>query len=984
VIQQFRNAGLYPSLSAPVFSPHGGVINGSLTLNMSVTNAAIYYTTNGSDPRVPLTGAVAAGAIQYTGPLTLLDSVRIKARALFNATNWSALNEAVYTNAIPPPLRVTELMFHPDFPAGSTNASEDLEYLELRNIGSAPLPLIGYGFDHGITFTFTNYLTLAAGDYIVLVKNRAAFEARYGLGLNIGGEYVGELSDGGEGIRLLGALGEVVQEFDYSDWYPLTDGLGFSLVIVDDHGPLEAWSRKEGWRESGGPGGSPGAADPVSTVAHVLITEALTHTDPPSVDAIELFNPTAGDVNIGGWLLTDDRSAPRKYRLPANTMIFAGSFLVFDESQFNTMPGVDPSFSLSSHGEAVYLFSADAGTNLTGWAHGFSFGAAANGVSFGRYLTSVGEEHFVAQTTNTLGTNNAPPLVGPIVINEISYHPGPGGDEFVELKNIRGTNVALFDPAVPANTWKLAGVGLDFPGSITLGPGELLLLVGMDPAVFRAKYGISPTVPILGPFHGALQDSGESLELQWPDTPETVDGLPFVPYIVGDAVKYNDRSPWPALADGSGPSLQRLSPSSYGNDPINWTAARPTPGAEYGGGTAPSILAQPSSLTTTGGLSVSFTVSVAGTAPFSYQWAFNDTPLSNETNATLLLPSAQPANNGTYRVVIFNSAGAVMSSNATLVVRVRPQLGTLPGNFTPRPGSNITFSVSASTDYPPLTYQWLFNGTNLSGATNATLVRTNIQLAHDGAYTVVVTDAIGLTNVAGGSIVVYIAPALGLQPQGLTVLQGDPAAFSVSAFGNPLPLSFRWRFKAVGSSSTINLTNMIIAQTNADYTIANAHPTNSGTYSVVCTNVAGSSALSSNVVLTVLADNDGDRLPDDWERLYGFSTNSLADASADPDLDGMTNLAEYLAGTDPTNGLSYLKIDALALSGGITNQLLLTLSAVSNHTYSIICRDDVATGTWVRLADIEARTTNRVATVTNELPAGVTNRFYRLQTPKLP
>src|SRR5262249_24989492 len=159
------------------------------------------------------------------------------------------------------------------------------------------LPLLGYAFDRGLTFTFSNYITLAAGDYVLVVKNRSAFESRYGLGLNIAGEYAGELSDSGEGIRLLGALGGVVQDFAYSGWYPLTDGLGFSLVIVNDHGPLEAWSQKEGWRASGSPGGSPGTTDPTSSVPHILITEALTHTDLPSVDAIELWNPTAGDVN---------------------------------------------------------------------------------------------------------------------------------------------------------------------------------------------------------------------------------------------------------------------------------------------------------------------------------------------------------------------------------------------------------------------------------------------------------------------------------------------------------------------------------------------------------------------------------------------------------------------------------------------------------------------------------------------------------------
>ena len=69
---------------------------------------------------------------------------------------------------------------------------------------------------------------------------------------------------------------------------------------------------------------------------------------------------------------------------------------------------------------------------------------------------------------------------------------------------------------------------------------------------------------ILGPYAGQLQDDGENLELQKPDNPNT-NG--FVPYVVVEAVRYNDRAPWPPAADGSGMSLQRLRASAYGNEP---------------------------------------------------------------------------------------------------------------------------------------------------------------------------------------------------------------------------------------------------------------------------------------------------------------------------------------------------------------------------------------------------------------------------------
>jgi hypothetical protein len=107
-----------------------------------------------------------------------------------------------------------------------------------------------------------------------------------------------------------------------------------------------------------------------------------------------------------------------------------------------------------------------------------------------------------------------------------------------------------------------------------------LLVVATNPAAFRAKYGVATNVQIFGPYAGQLQDGGENVELQAPDNPNT-DG---VPYVQVDAVRYNDKAPWPPAADGSGLSLQRVQLSGYGNEPTNWVAAAPTPGQALGSG----------------------------------------------------------------------------------------------------------------------------------------------------------------------------------------------------------------------------------------------------------------------------------------------------------------------------------------------------------------------------------------------------------------
>jgi hypothetical protein len=237
-----------------------------------------------------------------------------------------------------------------------------------------------------------------------------------------------------------------------------------------------------------------------------------------------------------------------------------------------------------------------------------------NGVSFGRYQTSVGME-FVALEERTFGVDqpsslaefrtgggklNAAARVGPVVINEIHYHPpdpepvdGASG-EYLELHNPTLEDVPLHGPGSATNTWRLrGGVELDFPTGLSLEPGEFLLVVDFDPeedidalATFRARHGLSESTRVVGPYSGRLDNAGERLELFRPDAPETTGpDAGWVPYVLVEAVEYGDAHPWPGAADGGGESLQRVSAEAYGNEPLNWQAASPTAGAANESGT---------------------------------------------------------------------------------------------------------------------------------------------------------------------------------------------------------------------------------------------------------------------------------------------------------------------------------------------------------------------------------------------------------------
>src|SRR4029079_14390202 len=121
---------------------------------------------------------------------------------------------------------------------------------------------------------------------------------------------------------------------------------------------------------------------------------------------------------------------------------------------------------LNAEGGKVFLYSGDPLTNLTGYSHGFAFGAAAERVTFGRYVISTGEEQFPAQIAPTPGGANSGPLIADVVINEIHYNPRPGGDAFVEIKNRSGASVALYDALRPTNTWRLNGIDFVFPTNV--------------------------------------------------------------------------------------------------------------------------------------------------------------------------------------------------------------------------------------------------------------------------------------------------------------------------------------------------------------------------------------------------------------------------------------------------------------------------------------------------------------------------------------
>lgn len=204
-------------------------------------------------------------ARRYTGPIPLQGVAHIKARARHQG-EWSALHEALFAAGIPAVV-LTEVHYHPADPTPEEQAlgfldADDFEFLELTNPGPLPADLTGARFDRGIQFDFSqaDRRLLAPGETILLVSNRDAFAARYGVDLPVIGQYEGHLANGGETLRLVDALGEPLLEWSYDDappWPAEADGQGSSLQLRDltlDPADPASWQaspraggRPDGW-----------------------------------------------------------------------------------------------------------------------------------------------------------------------------------------------------------------------------------------------------------------------------------------------------------------------------------------------------------------------------------------------------------------------------------------------------------------------------------------------------------------------------------------------------------------------------------------------------------------------------------------------------------------------------------------------------------------------------------------------------------------
>jgi beta-galactosidase len=258
----------------------------------------------------------------------------------------------------------------------------------------------------------------------------------------------------------------------------------------------------------------------------------------------------------------------------------------------------------------------------------------------------------------------------------------------------------------------------------------------------------------------------------------------------------------------------------------------------------PAIILPPVSTAVTVGQPAMFSATATGTAPLTFQWLKNGTPISGATNSSYTTPATTPAdNNSLFTVTATNSLGSVTSSAATVTVDAAAAVAitTQPLNQTAYVGQTAQFSVAA-TGSPVLTYQWQRNGAAIAGATASTYTTPVLAAGDNGAtFTVVVSNPVNSVTSSAAALTVNaaVAPTITQQPASLSVLANDPATFTVAVAGSG-PFTYQWQFNGVN----------LLGANSASYNIFQVQPTNIGSYTVVVSNAAGT-VTSAAATLTI-------------------------------------------------------------------------------------------------------------------------------------
>ncbi len=274
VLNQLISADLYSTLKSPiikngvsVLTERNYALNNQIiaTIQNPNTSGEIYYTTNGSDPRL-LGGEISSDAIMGTGSISLglSSSSVIKARILSSGI-WSPITEIdFYSNTDDfSTLKITELSYHPKDVINGTDtiSGKSYEFIEFKNTGTTALNLSGLTIDSAVSYVFPENTILAPGKFYVIATKPTYFFETYGMLPS--GNCEGFFDNGGDTIIVFDTRNTPIITFIYSDelpWPQTPDGDGTTLTSMERN-PTGDPSDYTYWTSSTTHGGSPFSDD---------------------------------------------------------------------------------------------------------------------------------------------------------------------------------------------------------------------------------------------------------------------------------------------------------------------------------------------------------------------------------------------------------------------------------------------------------------------------------------------------------------------------------------------------------------------------------------------------------------------------------------------------------------------------------------------------------------------------------------------------